>query len=304
MHPDAWNEVKEAVWTASALAQEESEDQARQAMEAWMARVRERTESEFIPWYTNYWTQQWIGLKAGWYEMNRDDEEAQVEDYLVVYLQTRYHELVLEPAGVESDPQTISRQAASSYVRLLAEQLARLPKTHEVSRRSLQRKLQHIPLIAVRDTQAADVTLSTLLERDRLDGIAAYDGLFDIGAPKDEGAALDDERLRGVAQDSVARMVAELPVRGGGSAAAMIVGEAIGLIISAGVAAWSALAHEQEKPEIESQLRQALEAGMEKMWHILMEDPELGVLYPVRRMSTQLEAALFPAIGPEPGLPF
>lgn len=98
--------------------------------------------------------------------------------------------------------------------------------------------------------------------------------------------------------------MAELPVRAAGSAAALIVGEALGLFISAGVAVWSAISHEQEQPEIESQLREALEAGLDAMWQTLREDPELGVLFPVNHMSEQIETGLFPAYGTESVLPF
>jgi hypothetical protein len=95
-----------------------------------------------------------------------------------------------------------------------------------------------------------------------------------------------------------------MPVRAGGSTAAVIIGETAGLFISAGIAAWSAISHDRDKPKIESQLRESLEAGLEQMWQVLMEDPELGVMYPVNRMSQDLENALFVAYEPPPMVPF
>ena len=98
--------------------------------------------------------------------------------------------------------------------------------------------------------------------------------------------------------------IGELPVRAGGGAAATVIGEALGLVVSAAVAAWSAISHDRQKPEIESQVRVALNDGLEQMWAILMEDPELGVMYPVNHMSGQIEAGLFAVSEPEADLPF
>ena len=304
--PDTWREVREEVWMASTRARDEAEEQARQAMHEWFTRVREKSENKFVPWYSSYWTQQWIGFKAGWYEMNGVEDQASVEDRLAAYLRERYYELVLEPAGRESDPRTISRKYAAEYVRLLSAQMAYLPDHHAISRPSLTKMMQRIPLIAGNETLSMSIPLSTLLMRSDLTGMPAYEALFDDqGSPDDgEKVSLENGQLKGVAEDTVARLVAELPVRAGSGTAALIVGEAVGLFISAGVTAWSAMSHERDKPEIESQLRAALDAGLEKMWRLLMEDPERGVLSPVNTMNRQLETALFPISEPEPAMPF
>jgi hypothetical protein len=95
-----------------------------------------------------------------------------------------------------------------------------------------------------------------------------------------------------------------MPVRASGGAAAIVVGEALGLFVSGAVLAWSAASHDQQIPEIESLLRTALNDGLDQMWKILMEDPEMGVLYPVNHMHEQIEVSLFPVSGLEPNLPF
>ena len=303
---DTWREIREEIWTASALAQSEAEIYARAAMQEWMVRVREKTENEFVPWYSGYWAQQWIGFKAGWYEMNREDGDAPVEDYLVDYLQEEFYELVLEPAGMEGNPQTVTEQAAALFVRLLSEQLQCVPKTHAVSLRSLQKKLEQIPLITLAGSRPDSASLFLLFEHDNLVGVSAYDGLIAQAnsVEKQENSSPDKERLQIVAEESVTRLVAQLPVRAGGSAVAMVVGEALGLFVSAGVAAWSAASHEEEKAEIESRLREVLHTGLDDMWQTLMENPELGVLSPVNHMRDQIETGLFPAYESEPPVPF
>lgn len=299
--PGKWREIQEEIWTASTLAHFEAESFAHEAMQEWMKRVREKTTSEFIPWYTGYWAQQWIGLKAGWYEMNREEGEPPVADYLVTYINKRYYDLVLEPAGMPLDPRLISEQSAAQYVRMLSEQLQYIPEMYSVSLPSLQQKLERISLIKLHDEKAKGVSLSVLLERASLTGVGAYDSLLaQTGVSSVQGKyATRKEPLQVVVEDTVARLVAELPVRAGGSAAALLAGETLGLFISAGVVAWSMNAHEQKKPDIESQLSSALDSGLNQMWERLMKDPELGVLFPVNHMQRQIEKSLFPVEGQE-----
>ena len=303
---DEWAEIKEQIWTASALAQSEAESQARQAMQAWMARVREKSEKEFVPWYSAYWTQQWIGFKTGWYEMGKEEDEPPVKDYLVEYLQERFNELVLEPAAVEGSPQTITEQAAAHYILLLSEQLQCLPKMHAVPLLSLQKKLEWIPLIAPSGKPPSSAPLSLVMQQTDLAGTPAYDVLIGHADSVDspENTTPNETRLQRVAEDTVARLVAELPVRAGGGSAALVVGEALGLFISAGVSVWSAISHNQARPEIESQLRVALDAGLEDIWQTLMDDPQQGVMFPVNHMNQQIELGLFPTDRPELVLPF
>lgn len=303
---EKWREIKEEIWTASELAQSDAEIYARKAMHEWMQRVRDETENEFVPWYSGYWTQQWIGIKAGWYEMNKDAEEGPVEDYLVTYLQEKFYELVLEPAGTEANPQTILEQAAAQYVQLLSEQLQCIPKTHAVAPMSLQKKLEQIPLIVLPGPPPASAFLSQVYESTNLTGVSAYDALIthSNSVGNQENSSPRKERLHVVAEDSVARLVAQLPVRAGGSGVAMVVGEVVGLFVSAGVAAWSAISHSQNKPEIESQLRRALDVGLNDIWKVLMENPELGVLSPVNHMNGQIGMWMFPARMHDPALPF
>ncbi len=304
--PEKWREIQEEIWTASTLAYFEAQIYAREAMREWMVRVREKTESEFVPWYTGYWAQQWIGLKAGWYEMNKEEDEPPVEDYLVEYIQEQYYELVLEPAGIPLDPRMITEQTAAQYIQLLSGQLQCIPKMYSVPLRSLQKRLDQIPLIPLSGNNSIGAPLSLLLERSSLTGVPAYDSLLaraDSIATQ-ENSAPGKEPLQVVVEDTVARLVADLPVRAGGSAAALLVGETLGLFISAGVAAWSINAHEQKKPEIESQLRHALDAGLDSMWERLMKDPKLGVMFPVNRMHQQIETSLFPVYESEVPVPF
>jgi hypothetical protein len=155
-------------------------------------------------------------------------------------------------------------------------------------------------LIALPAITTGNATLSQVFESDDLNGTPAYDALI-AQASSVTGAELSspgEERLQVVTEETVERLMADVRVGAGGGAAASVIGEALGLFVSAGVAAWSAIRHDQGKPEIESQLKAVLEAGLKDVWQTLMEDPELGVLFPVNHMTQQIETGLFPTSAP------
>ena len=67
--PATWRAIDEQILDASVCARHESEAYARVAMDDWRLRVRQRTEDVFIPWYSSYWTQQWMATRVGWYKL-------------------------------------------------------------------------------------------------------------------------------------------------------------------------------------------------------------------------------------------
>jgi len=92
---------------------------------------------------------------------------------------------------------------------------------------------------------------------------------------------------------AVTKLVGTLALRGGATAASSVAGGFWGALISAGAAAWGAVEHDHDKPEIEAQLRENLGAALDVIWQDLMEDQQGGVTAVVHHMSTQIEHAVF-----------
>ena len=65
------------------------------------------------------------------------------------------------------------------------------------------------------------------------------------------------------------------------------------VLISAGTAAWGAVEHDHDKPEIEAQLRENLGAAVDVIWQDLVEEQQGGVTAMVHHMTTQIEFAVF-----------
>jgi hypothetical protein len=88
------------------------------------------------------------------------------------------------------------------------------------------------------------------------------------------------------------KLASELATSGVASAAAALAGRAAGMLISLGTAGFRAMQRENERPEMEGQLRQNLNATFDEEWFSLMENPTTGVLAGVYYLSGQVEGSL------------
>ena len=149
--PDSTRDVAaidEQIYNASVYARHEAGACARVAMDEWLWRVRQRTEEVFIPWYTGYWTQQWIAIKVTWYQLNEDEGEPDPEERLSSYLQEQFYTQVLEPVSSFVDPHVVMEHATTSYLRELKDALDPLPARYQIPVAAFNRHLEAIPAIA------------------------------------------------------------------------------------------------------------------------------------------------------------
>ena len=61
---NSWRQVDNDVAAASLAARVAAENYAKGEMERWRGRIHDLTEEAFIPWFTGYWTQQWLAVKV------------------------------------------------------------------------------------------------------------------------------------------------------------------------------------------------------------------------------------------------
>jgi hypothetical protein len=293
--PGTWRAVDQQIYNASVYARHESEAYARLVMDEWLWRVRQRTEAVFIPWYTGYWTQQWLAIKVSWYKLHSDAGESSPEERLVNYLQEQFYEQVLEPVSSFVDPHTVMEHTTSSYLRELKDTIAPLPARYHIPPELFTRHLQAIPAIEGTSMPLQDASLYAVLQDADLSGVAGYESLLaQIAAVNGSISPTPSaDRLQVVARRAVDRLLGTLTVRGGSAAASAIAGGFLGALISTGSAVWGVMEHDNDRPVMEAQLRENLGAAMEVMWHDLVEDQEGGVTAVVHHMSSRIESALF-----------
>jgi len=294
VQPGVWRFIDEQTIAASVYAKHEAEAYARLAMDEWRGRVRRRTEEVFIPWYSSYWTQQWIATKVAWYKLQYAEGEATPEQRLVSYLQEQFYTQVLKPVSGFVDPHAVMEETTESYLRELKDRLDPLPFEHRIPVDAFDQHLDTIPAIIVLAVPPQDASLYEVLQANDLSALPAYETLLAQMAAVNgaSGPVPSPDRLHAVARRAVAKLVGTMALRGSATAASTLIGGFWGLLISSGSAAWSVLEHERDKPEMEAQLQENLGAALEVMWQDLVEDRDGGVAAVVHHMSEQIESAL------------
>ncbi|RJG14306.1 hypothetical protein D3879_01695 [Pseudomonas cavernicola] len=291
---NTWRQVDRDIVAASLAATGSVKNYARRSMESWRDRVYQRNEAEFIPWFTSYWTQQWLTIKVAWYKASTGAETDPAASRLATYLQEQYHDRVLEPVAKEIDPDAVMELAMKLYVQLLDKQFQGIAQRYGVPLDQFDRRLKDIPAIALAPPPAHSASLYQILHADPIDSLPAYVALVDRirNAAGGTGAGPSDASISSLAKRTSEKLEATLVPRGAASAAAAAVGEVAGMMISIAAAGFSAILHENERPEMVEQLRVILNVALNDEWRSLMENPATGVMGGVNYLSGQIEGNL------------
>jgi hypothetical protein len=230
---------------------------------------------------------------VAWYQLQYTEGEITPEERLVGYLQEQFYTQVLEPVSGFVDPDNVMDETTSLYLQELKYRLDPLPPAYGIPVDAFNRHLDTIPAIVVPPQEAS---LDAVLQAGKLSGLPAYAALLKQITSIDDtpGPQPSADRLYAVARSAVTRLVDSLAVRGGTAAASTIAGGVWGVLISVGAGVWGVLEHDKEKPVIEAQLRENLDAALEVMWQELVEDPQGGVTAVVHHINRHIENALTP----------
>ncbi|WP_248915158.1 hypothetical protein [Pseudomonas moorei] len=301
--PSTWQQVDREIIQASQSATEQTKIYAQGAMDYWRTRVYELTEQNFIPWFSNYWTQEWLSMKVSWYTISAKGEQDATETRLAAYLLEQYQEKVLAPVAVEIDPNAILSLAAAFYVDILKEELQKISQRHDVPMAQLNGRIQKIPAIALGPPPARDASLYQVVYTD-LNALPAYSALVDKihKAGGDKGVGSTDTAMAPVAKRASQRMEAEMAPRGAASAVAAAAGKLAGGLITVGVAGVRALIQAADRPDSEALIRSSLGNTFDKAWIKLVQDPNTGVMAGTLYMAAQIEGSLAQSAEPPVGI--
>lgn len=292
--PATWQQVDREIVSASRHATEQVKIFARGSMEHWRTRVYQQTEEQFIPWFSSYWTQEWLSMKVGWYSLSAGDEQDASARRLAAYLLEEYQEQVLAPVAVEIDPDAILGQATDFYVQLLDQQLKVIAQRHGVPIARLNARMQKIPAIALGPPSTRDASLFQVVSTEPLNTLPAYSALIDEihKAGGDRGIGSTDAGMAPVARRASQRLEAEMAPRGAAGAVAAIAGKLAGALISVGVAGVRAILQANDRPDSEALIRQTLGASFDKAWLKLVQNPQTGVMAGTLHLAGQIEGNL------------
>jgi hypothetical protein len=306
--PSTWQQVDREIVDASQSATEQAKIYARGAMDYWRTRVYQLTEENFIPWFSSYWTQEWLSVKVSWYTISSSkDEQDASEKRLAAYLLEKYQEKVLAPAALEVDPDAILTLAAAFYLDILKEELQKISQRHGVPMAQLNGRIQKIPAIALGPPPARDASLYQVVHTEQLTALPAYAALVDKvhKAGGDKGVGSTDTAMAPVAKRASQRIEAEMAPRGAASAVAAAAGKLAGALISVGVAGVRAIIQANDRPDSEALIRSSLGNTFDKAWTKLLQNPTTGVMAGTLYMASQIEGSLAqsaePSVGPGTG---
>lgn len=288
-----WWQVDSDIVAASLAARGSARSYAENAMDRWRGRVADLTEEDFIPWFTGYWTQQWLAVKVAWYKLGGGDGVNPAVQRLAQYLREQYGERVLGPVAEEVNPDMVRAQATTLYVLRLGQTLRDVPQRNGVPLDQFEQRLAGIPAIALSSPEQR-ASLFQLVRADPVADLPAYAALLErIGkAAGGEGTVASGERISPVARRASEKLAGRIAASGGASAAAAAVGGVAGLVISLGAVGVGAIAHANDRPEMEAQVRESLDAAADEMWLVLTEDPVVGVMSGVNHIAGQIEDAI------------
>src|SRR5574343_243810 len=266
----------------------------RQEMERWRQLVIARSESDFIPWFSSYLTQQWLTTKVAWYSLNSGEGDAAPEARLAAYMQEHYYDRVLAPVARDVDPNTLAEFATKRFVRELRLRLPALPSRHGLSEAQFTERIKGIDAIFLGVTPAQHASLYDVVRTDPIDNLAAYNALLGNirKAATKGGIGLSKSRISPVARRISEKLMNRLAISGGASAASTLIGGVAGSVLSLGASALGIIWHEAKREDIEIALRETLNEAMEDMWNVLMDSPDSAVTAGVYHLSERIEESL------------
>lgn len=300
--PAIWRQVDSELLDASRSATAQAEVYAQGSMEHWRTRVYQQTDEQFIPWFSGYWTQEWLSLKVGWYSLNSRGDAGQASGRLAAYLQEQYQERVLAPVALEIDADEITGEAMEFYVQLLRQQLAQIGQRYQLPTPRLDQHLDQVLAIDLGPAAEQRASLTQLLRVEPIARLPAYGPLLrQIRGTAAAGQGTPAPGVSQVAQVTSEKIQAQFATRGVAGAVAAAVGRVAGALISVGVAGVRALVQDHDRDGVQAQTRRDLGAAFDQAWSRQLHDPEHGVLAGVYYLGRQIESQLqVPGVAQDP----
>ncbi|MCP8462610.1 hypothetical protein NK553_01485 [Pseudomonas sp. ZM23] len=289
-----WRQVDADIGAASLAATSQARAYAEDAMQRWMDLVYQRTDSQFIPWFSSYWTQQWLSMKVAWYKLGSHGDPDPTVDRLAVYLQEQYRKQVLLPVAREVDPDAVMEQATRHYVELLAQALREIPQRRGVPQKAFDERLMSIPAIALGPPASRNASLYEVVTAKDIGKLPAFAALMQEirSAAGKAGAGTRVNGVSPVARRTSAKLVSELKNRSVAGVVASAAGKVAGSVISVAFTLFSVASNDHDRPEVEGQLRKEINAAFDEQWLALMRDPEGGVMAGVDHLGGQVQDSL------------
>lgn len=299
--PVDWRGVDAEIQQVFSEARDKARATARARLDAWHAELMGRVESDFLPWYFGFWNQEWRDLKAAGYLAAdwagfTDAEQAMMADFRDAFA-TR----VMPPAETQLRMEAIARESLTVYLDHAREHLPEIPTEYGVPRDDWQQHLAHIGL-QLRQADSQDQQVPTSLKGLVTVGavgttavlLRGGSAMSRLGAvtgrllPRAGVSAGETALVAGGVRTQVARVGGRQAAKTG----SRVGGRVLGLAALVGFLAWDAYDYAQTEAELRPKLRERLGAYLKGVSDRMLEDPDSGVLAPVREVEVRVREQL------------
>jgi hypothetical protein len=289
--PPVYNELDKAVEEALDKARADARQYALSQLDKWDKELRERVDSDFLPWYFSYWNTQIRGAKALYYGAIHwvDSDQPSAAEENTQEFQAQFSARVLQPQTSQKLLERIQAATLERYLHNLRSLVADIPKRYNVSPADWENYMAEISQQSsvIEAGRNVPITLKALYASTAA-GTVVLAGKI-IGAFEGKALAGVGSKLGG---KIAAKATAKLAAKTGGKVAAKVGGKFLGPIIGVGIIIWDVWDHASTVAENKPILRQSIYSYLDEMKLSLLDDPETGVMSPVDQMEKQFRKSM------------
>jgi hypothetical protein len=293
--PIPWDEVDKDVKAALKTSHDAADVYAGEKLETWLQELEKRIDEDFLPWYFDYWQQQWLGLKALGYRLEETEvvkkvlgEEASAAERISREIQEEFAARVLQPQIAQMRVERIGDETVEVFLSQLRKSLKIIPAKYRIPRPVWERHLEDIALLTsgVEGNRRISIPLKAIT----VSGVAVTAEVAKALKPAIERIGSK------MAAKAAAREAEEAALKVSGQAGAKVAakfgGRWLGPIILLAAIAWDLWDHHHTVEVERPILRKSLVEYLGEMKHSLLYEPETGLMSVIHSLELNVVASL------------
>jgi hypothetical protein len=267
-----WTEVDQKVREVMGQAREETALRMETRIDAWIQTKMERVDSDFLPWYFNYWTQQKLGLEGLLSQVVHwiNSGSPSAAEAITETVQMEFANRVIRPQIAQMELERIINEEISSYTENLQNKLKRIPEEYRIEPAAWDRYLNDISVMVAGVEANRQVPMSLKA----LAGLTAGGTVVLLQSLRPALSRLGARLSTRLAAKTSARMATKT----GGKVAGKLGGKFLGAVIGIGIIIWDVWDHHRTVKTARPVLRQNILDYMQELKRSILDDPEYGIM--------------------------
>jgi len=281
-----WSEIDKRIVKGMKLAEKKAKLYAKQELQVYGDKLKERIDKDFLDWYFGYWTQQVLGIKGLYHEIFHKFYEAHpgAKEKITEEVQQEFAKRVLKPAISQMELERIARETVHVYLSNLQQELAQIPEEYHIAKEDWEKYLEGlaITIVEVNGNRSIPLSLKTIAAGTAVSTVAVVKVLSPIFKKIGSKVSI---KLAGKA-------AAKMAAKTGAKVAAKTGGELLGSIIGIGIIIWDIWDHYNTCSENRPRLRESLYEYIDSMCEDLLNSPDAGVMSAIYQLERDIYEAL------------